>query len=90
MTKWAYLGAALALAAAAGVTGHLWLFASSGVMAIVAGLRLANDRRRAREMEETRQHLGHPFVAASWTEGCAHLDHPQGDRCGLPREAHHD
>jgi Flp pilus assembly protein TadB len=49
MTKWAYLGVALALAAVAGVTGQLWWAASAAVMLATAGVRLVNDRRRARE-----------------------------------------
>jgi Flp pilus assembly protein TadB len=52
MTKWAYLGVALALAAVAGVTGQLWWAASAGVMLATAGVRLVNDRRRAREARE--------------------------------------
>ena len=52
MTKWVYLGIALALFAVTGVTGQL-AWAGGGVLMLIAtGLRLANDRRRAREAGE--------------------------------------
>lgn len=52
MTKWAWLGVGLALAAVAGVTGQWFWLPGAALWVAAAGLRWANDRRRAREARQ--------------------------------------
>lgn len=55
MTKWAYLGAALALGLVTLATGQLAWLGGTAMMLVAAGLRALNDQRRAREAASREQ-----------------------------------